>query len=579
MVEVRFDDLTAGPAESFRFTGHAGTIEASAPDAVPRALAALEEATAEGLWAAGYLAYEASPGLDPNLVVRSRPEDDTFGSMPVLWFALFVDWVEAQPIGGAPYRVSEWRPSVPRNEYERAVERIREYIRAGDTYQVNHTFRLRAGVSGDDRSFYADLLAAQRAAHCAYLDTGRYRVLSASPEMFFTVEGDRIVTRPMKGTAARGRFPEEDRERAHALVSSPKERAENAMIVDLLRNDLGRISEPASVHVTSMFDPERYETVWQLTSTIESALPPSTGPSRIFPALFPSGSVTGAPKIRSMEITAELEDSPRGVYTGAVGYLAPAGREGPRMFFNVAIRTVVLDTEAGIAEFGVGGGITHDSAAAREYEECVAKARVLVERRPDFELLESIRREDGHLLWLDRHLERLASSAVYFDFRCDLDAVRAALETVDGPNPAKVRLTLSRSGQITATATAVGSTEAVTLAVDDVPVDPSDVFLFHKATRRGVYEDAAARHPEAGDVILVNERGEITEATSSNVLVRVGADWFTPPAGCGLLPGIHRAVLLERSEISERVITRDELAGADEVALVNSVRLRRAGRL
>src|SRR3990170_142641 len=375
MVEARFDDLNARPSRSFRFAGHASTIEAYAPSAVPTALSALEEAVSHGLWAAGYVAYEAAPGLDPNLAVRERPAADPFAPMPLVWFGLFERRQDAAPLEPpeASYTVSRWQPSVPRREYEAEIERIRDYIRAGDTFQVNHTMRLRARFSGTDRAYYTALCLAQGGAHNAYLDTGRFRVLSASPELFFRLEDDRLTTRPMKGTARRGRWLAEDEEEAAALVSSPKGQAGNAMIVDLLRNDLGRISRPSSVRVTRLFDVERYETVWQLTSTVESELRPGLSVADVFAALFPSGSVTGAPKVRSMEITAELEHSPRGVYTGAIGYLAPPDAPGPRANFNVAIRTVVIDPESETVEYGVGGGITYDSSPALEYDECLTK--------------------------------------------------------------------------------------------------------------------------------------------------------------------------------------------------------------
>ncbi|MCJ7831861.1 MAG: aminodeoxychorismate synthase component I, partial [Actinobacteria bacterium] len=498
----------------------------------------------------------------------------------LLWFGLFEGWEEAPPISGGEYSVSDWSPSVSREDYMAAIERIRGYIRAGDTYQVNHTFRLRSRFEGDDRAFYSDLLQAQRAAHCAYLDMGRYRVLSASPEMFVSLQGNRLVTKPMKGTASRGRTLDEDRERTTALIASAKERAENAMIVDLLRNDMGRISEASSVHVTRLFETERYETVWQLTSTIESLLKAGTELPQLMGALFPSGSVTGAPKVRSMEITAELEDSPRGVYTGAVGWVAPAS-ERERMRFNVAIRTVVLDTATGTAEFGVGSGITHDSSAEREYEECVTKALVLTERRPHFQILEAILCEDGEVLWPEAHLDRMAASASYFDFRFDQNAALKAIDSVRSQEGAqKIRLMLSRDGAVTAISEPVGSRDPVDVVIDETgSVDQNDPFLFHKTTRREVYEEAARRHPEAGDVILTNQKGEVTEATSANVIALLDGRWVTPTLSCGLLPGVHRRMLIGSGDLHEAVLTPDDLRRADEVVLLSSVRMRRSARL
>jgi para-aminobenzoate synthetase/4-amino-4-deoxychorismate lyase len=378
----------------------------------------------------------------------------------------------------------------------------------------------------------------------------------------------------MKGTAPRGRWPAEDEAIAERLVASVKDRAENAMIVDLLRNDLGRVSRPGSVIWSEVFAAERYETVWQLTSTVSSELAPGAGLPEVFRALFPSGSVTGAPKVRSMEIIAGLEDSPRGVYCGAVGLLSPPDR-GPAARFNVAIRTVTVDAESGLAEYGVGGGITWDSRAGSEYEEAVAKARVLTDRRPGFELLETLLHEPGTgLRRLERHLERLRGSAGYFGYEYDERAVRAALEAESasaGNRPSRVRLLLNRTGRITiASMPLAAGREPAVLEIDDVPVDPEDALLFHKTSRRERYEAARARHPDADDVLLVNVRGEITESTIANVAALLGGRWITPALDAGLLPGTERAALLEEGTIEEGTLTPAELRVATELRLMNA---------
>ncbi|MEX0833365.1 MAG: aminodeoxychorismate synthase component I [Actinomycetota bacterium] len=583
MIEVRFDDLLATPPASLRFKGQAGTIEAYRPEAVADALAAAVDATSRGLWAAGYVAYEASPGLDPALAGRSRPPEDPFAGLPLVWFGLFEDRIEESvAVASGHYSVSEWEPSISRNDYETAVERIRDYIRDGDTYQINFTLRLRAEFSGDEQAFYSDLCAAQRAGQCAYIDTGRFRILSASPELFLEVDKGRVITRPMKGTASRGRTYAEDEATSRRLVDSPKERAENAMIVDLLRNDLGRVAEPGSVKVPKLFEAERYETLWQMTSTVGARLREGVDPTAAFRVLFPSGSVTGAPKVRSMQIAAELEDSPRGVYTGAIGFLAPAGAEGPDARFNVAIRTVVIDPETGAAEYGVGGGITYDSVAAREWEECLTKARVLGERRPEFELIETIRYSGGEFPLMARHLARMASSAAYFGFRFEKDEVAAALESsVADLDDARVRLALARDGELTVTTAPLPAANPppVRLAVDYEPVDSKDPFLFHKTTRRDLYEERAKRHPGADDVLLVNERREITESTIANVAVELDGKWFTPPADSGCLPGVYRQELIEEGRIEERILSVSNVLEADGLALMSAVRLWRKATL
>ena len=579
MIEARFDDLT-GTSPSFRLIEPVGVLEATRPDEVVPTIAAAEGAAARGLWVAGFVAYEAALGLDPALQVRSRTADDPFARLPLAWFAMFErreETVLPSPRDETTPDADAWQPSVDRARYDEAVARIREHIAAGDTYQVNHTLRLRSTVRGDERGLYRDLCFAQRGAHAAYLNAGRYRVLSASPELFFRIDGDRLTTRPMKGTAPRGRWLDEDEDIRRALTSSVKDRAENAMIVDLLRNDLGRISRTGSVEWSKVFEPERFETVWQLTSTISSTLGAGAGLVDVFRALFPCGSVTGAPKVRTMQLIAELEDSPRGVYCGAVGYLAPAAAGPPSASFNVPIRTVLVDAETGVAEYGVGGGITFDSSASGEFDETVAKARVLTARRPSFELLETMRRDPGEpIRRLRQHLDRLGDSATYFGFTLDVEAIRVALMAAGegSERPVRVRLRLARSGatDIAVTPSDLGAPEPVRLELDDVPVDPSDIFLFHKTTLRRRYEDARARHPDADDTLLVNTRGEITETSVANVAVELDGRWWTPPLDAGLLPGTERAALLAEGTIEERTVTVGEARAAEGLAVFSSSR-------
>ena len=581
MIEARFDDLLPGAERSFRLVEPVGVIEARRAGEVPDAIEAAEAAASRGLWAAGFVAYEAAPGLDPELAVRVRAPDDPFAEMPLAWFALFErreDVPPLEPARGEPPAAAEspWRPSVDRATYNAAIERIRELIAAGHTYQVNHTIRLRASIQGDPRGLYRDLSLAQRGGYAAYLDIGRHRVVSASPELFFRIDGDRIRTRPMKGTAPRGRWLAEDEEVAARLIDSAKDRAENAMIVDLLRNDLGRICRPGSVEVEQMFEAERYETVWQLTSTIEGELRPGTRLLETFRALFPSGSVTGAPKVRTMRIVADLEDSARGPYCGAIGYLAPPGSDEPRANFNVAIRTVVFDARTRVAEYGVGGGITHDSSAAAEYDEVVAKARVLREVRPAFELFETVPHVPAEgFRHLPEHLERMESSATYFGFRFDAEGAGAALKEAVAETPGRslIRLTLGRAGALATEVRALPpGGERVRVALDDAPVDPTDMWLFHKTTRRAPYDRRREKRPDVDDVILLNDRGEVTESTIANLAVELDGAWVTPPISSGLLPGTYRAVLLREGRLIERPVTVPELRTATGLALVSSAR-------
>lgn len=581
MIEVRFDDLSTG-GRSFRLVEPVGVLEARLPNEVRGAIEAADAAATRGLWVGGYVAYEAAPGLDPSLAVRSWAPDDPFSDLPLAWFAMFEGMEETTlpaPRDDAPsMEPGAWTPSIERDRFDRSVSSVRERILAGDTYQANFTLRLRSSVAGDERGLYRDLCFAQRGAYAAYLNAGRYRILSASPELFFALEDGRVETKPMKGTAPRGRWPAEDERMARELTASAKDRAENAMILDLLRNDLGRIARSGSVTWADAFEAERFETVWQLTSAVSAELGPSVDLAGVFGALFPSGSVTGAPKVRTMELLAGLEDSPRGVYCGAVGYLSPHGSDRPRARFNVAIRTVMLDAQTGLAEYGVGGGITWDSRPANEYDEVVAKARVLTWRRPRFDLVETLLHEPGAgYRHLEAHLDRLRGSAGYFGFRYDDGAVRASLAnaaTDASHGPSRVRLLLSRDGGTTSGAVPLSPPSArVMLAIDEAhPVDPSDVMLFHKTTHRTRYDDARARHPDADDVILVNTRGDATEATIANLAVRLDGRWFTPPLDAGLLPGVERAALLAEGRLAERTMSIPDLRAADDLAVLSSVR-------
>ena len=579
MIEARFDDLTR-TEPSFRLVEAVGVVEATRPDEVAATIEAADAGARRGLWVAGFVSYEASPGLDGAIAVRSRPPGDPFERLPLAWFAMFEgreETVLPEPADGPAPDPGAWRPSVDRAGYDRAIARIRRHIEAGETYQVNHTMRLRSRIQGDARGLYRDLCYAQRGAFNAYLDTGRHRVLSASPELFFRIDGDGVVCRPMKGTAPRGRWPAEDEVVRRRLAGSVKDRAENAMIVDLLRNDLARVARTGPVRWEDVFEVERFETVWQLTSTVAADLMPATDLVDVFRALFPCGSVTGAPKVATTAIIAGLEDSPRGVYCGAVGYLAPSGL-GPRARFNVPIRTVVQEAQTGVAEYGVGGGITWDSSAQSEYDEIVTKARVLVTRRPRFDLLETFAHVPGTgFRRLREHLDRLRGSAAYFGYAYEEEAVLLALGSEAARFPdrtARIRLLLDRNGRLQVGGLPlVTAREPITLELaTEHPVDPADVMRFHKTSLRAPYDEARSRHHDADDVVLVNTRGSITETTTANVAVLLDGIWSTPPLDDGLLPGTERAALLAAGTLTERSISTDDLVGAQAFAVFNSVR-------
>lgn len=550
-----------------RFADPVDIVSVSAlPDVVPT-LGALEaRVNADGLYAAGFISYDAAPAFDRALASRCDAET------PLLWFGLFrapaVIEVPATIRDAAPLG---WAPSISRPGFDAAIARIKTHIADGDTYQVNYTFRLRATLDQSPWELFCELVQAQPTAHAAFIDTGRHAICSVSPELFFDLDGHTLTCRPMKGTARRGRFPDEDTARGEWLRTSEKNRAENVMIVDMIRNDIGRVADVGSVGVTDLFQVERYPTVWQMTSTVTGQTDASV--ADIIAALFPCASITGAPKARTTEIIAALETTPRGLYTGAIGVIAPHRRA----HFSVAIRTVTIDTATHTAEYGVGGGVTWESEAGDEYDECLAKARVLTERRPPFQLLETMRwsPDDGYVL-LDQHLARLAASAHYFDVPFNEPYARerlshSAAACDDGSRI--VRLLVDGNGATRCeSAPLVAIREPVRLMLAPSPIDTSDIFLFHKTTHRALYDRARLACPGADDVVLWNAQGEITETCIANIVVNLDGTLYTPPISCGLLPGTYRAVLLARGDVRERVITREDLARSREIYVVNSVR-------
>ncbi|HUS93770.1 MAG TPA: aminodeoxychorismate synthase component I [Patescibacteria group bacterium] len=539
---------------------------------VPEQLAAIERMVNEqGLFAAGFISYEASPAFDSALVVR-KPSD-----IPLVWFGLYDCPIEIPaPTASGTYNLGGWKPSVTKAQYDQAFYQIKDLIAAGRTYQVNHTLRLRARFSGSAWALFQDLVHAQESDYAAYLDLGSVVICSASPELFFELEGTRLTARPMKGTAPRGRTLIEDNQLADWLYHSEKNRAENVMIVDMIRNDIGRVSDIGSVSVPRLFDIERYPTLLQMTSTVVGRSAASI--ADIMAALFPCASITGAPKVSTMQNIAALESDPRGIYTGCIGYIAP----GRRAQFNVAIRTVMIDRRRATAEYGVGGGIVWGSEVEGEYEECQTKARILTERRPKFKLLESIlwTPEDGYYL-LDEHLIRLGDSAEFFGYFIDQGQVRRKLNRYShslANEPQKVRLLLSRDGALHLEAqTVAGSSLAevglpAKVALATMPVDESDVFLYHKTTQRIVYDRARERQPGYDEILLWNRQGEITETTTANVVFRMQDEFVTPPITSGLLGGTFRADLLAKKVVREGVVTIEDLELVEEIHLINSVR-------
>jgi para-aminobenzoate synthetase/4-amino-4-deoxychorismate lyase len=613
------DDASPFGESWLAYTSPRETIEARRLDQVLPLLSRVDQATRAGLQAAGFLCYEAAPAFDPSFVT-SPP-----GTLPLAWFGIYDRWTRLPRLPSwsaevpGPHEATtgevafpDWSPSESDAEHRAAVERIRAFIAAGDVYQVNHTHRLRTRLGEPPWSLFRRLVSAQGGRCAAWVALEEHLICSASPELFFLLAGEEIESRPMKGTAPRGRSSQEDQLLGTRLTASAKDRAENLMITDMVRNDLGRIAETGSVRVDALWELERYETVWQLTSTVRAR---TRAPLvEIFRGLFPGASITGAPKIRAMEIIAGLEREARGVYTGCIGRVGP----GSAARFNIAIRTAVVERGSGRAEYGTGGGIVWDSEPDRERQECRHKARLLsAPPRPEFRLFETLRWSPaGELFLRERHLDRLAASAGYFGFRFDRVAAGAALEreaaglgdrpgdasmaiavprghAVDGPaarrhaqpgpatpEPAapepllwRIRLFLDRDGALATDATPLAPAHRVwTVALAVEPVDERDPFLFHKTTHREPYDRPRRDQPGMDDVLLWNRRGEITESTRANLAVRLDGVWVTPALDCGLLPGTLRQALLARNRLREAIVRVEDLARAERLVLFNSLR-------
>lgn len=572
------------------FTGPTRVIEAHTPAEIDALFPAIEDAIALGHSAAGFFAYESGQSFEPTAGQRAPRQGDLLAWFGIYERCLCFDHHTGSFVGSAlhdlPYPPeAEPSPSpslsvgLDQPLYSARIARIHEWIRAGDVYQLNFTFPLRSEIAEKPAALYARLHAAQPVEYGGFLHCrpGGF-ILSFSPELFFRIRNDGtgrfITTRPMKGTARRGRTTTEDREIATWLANDQKNRAENVMIVDLIRNDLGRICNFGSVQVENLFEVERLPTLWQMTSTIGGELRPEVRCKDVFRALFPCGSVTGAPKIRAMQLLAQIEDEPRGVYTGAIGFFS---RE--ESVFNVAIRTLELEDSRGT--MGIGSGIVTDSDAAEEFRECRLKAEFLTGSAEPFSLIETMLWKGDYPL-LDLHLDRLDDSSDYFGFSCDRTAVKAALleaaEKFFGSLPRKVRLLLNADGTVRIesdplAASPVGILNPVCLAAERT--DPEDRFLFHKTTRRALYNQAFARASAAGfvDVLFVNTHGQVTEGAISNVLIEKEGLWYTPPIECGVLPGVYRRHLMKsRPEIREKILALDDLKSADAVYICNAVR-------
>lgn len=554
-----------------QFDGHCATHSACEASQVQGVLETVQaEVDQHGRMAAGFLSYEAAPAFDEALEVKR------LDGFPLIWFGLFENARSIHlpsPDPNQPDWGAGWQPDVTKHQYVAALASIKELIASGDTYQVNYTMRQKRSFDLDPWQLFLHLSHSRQARFGAYLETDEFAVCSASPELFFLLNEGQLEARPMKGTAPRGVTLADDNAQAEWLHHSVKNRAENIMIVDMVRNDMGRIARTGSVHVAALYDVEKYSTLWQMTSTVKAEA--DTNAALILPALFPCASITGAPKPRTMQIIAQLEKSPRRIYTGSIGYIAP----GNKAQFNVAIRTVLVDKRNRTAEYGVGGGIVWDSQTENEYEECEVKTRVLSQKRPEFELLETIlwSPEEWFFL-LPYHLQRMEDSAAYFEFDFNKTTVTKALEDRAADleaKPHRVRLLLNRSGQARTEAYPLAGADKnppVRLRLAGNPVNSGDPFLYHKTTHRKVYDNAKAQVEDCDDVLLWNQGREVTETTIANLLVEKDGQLFTPAVTCGLLAGTYRQWMMDQLLVKARRISIEELKQADKLYVINSVR-------
>ena len=579
---ARFDPSNK---HSYLFLKPRSILSAQIPDQIPKLFFDIDEALVHGYYVAGYFSYECGSQFEPSIGAAMAQDS------PLAWFGVYenphiFDHELGRFAGSVPAQSAEDVSDedldlvsdpvglgITQSEYRERILKIKDYISAGDTYQVNFTDEVSFRAAGRPDAIYRSLLRRQPVSYAALMNVSGQHILSLSPELFFKAENGVITTRPMKGTMPRGLDASEDRQNALRLQGDEKNRSEHVMIVDLLRNDLGRICTMGSIRVEDLFAVEKYKTLLQMTSTVSGTLRSGLSHYEIFRSVFPGGSITGAPKIRTMQIIHELERRPRGVYTGAIGFFSPGGRS----VFNIAIRTLVLSN--GEARMGVGGGIVADSDPDEEYQECLLKAAFLTRPRENFKLIETMLWDDGIGL-LDFHLDRLESSAGYFDFAFDRQQILDRLNSVSTEFAAgrryRIRLLLGADGE-PAIASSVMANEQFSgeITLSPIPTCSTDRFLRHKTTRREFYDQqyAEARANGFDEVIFTNEKGELTEGAISNIFIEQDGRMLTPPLSCGVLPGIFRRHLLDSyATAREKILTADDLNAATTIYLCNSVR-------
>ena len=562
---------------SFLFKDFSEVFIFNYKDDVDKFFEKAESCLGKNQWLCGFFSYEFGYCLEPALYYLKEKNN-----FPLAWLACCkepVKIINCHPIpvcadrkSKKSFRIKNIKPNISYRQYATTIRKIKTYLGNGTNYQTNFTFKIKFSFSGDVLNFYAALRAAQPTSYMALINTGECFIISLSPELFFRQDGNKITTKPMKGTIGRGNTLSEDKINESKLTADKKIMAENLMIVDLLRNDLGRVSK--KVWVPEIFCAEKYRTLYQMTSTISAKLKNDTGIREIFSSLFPSGSVTGAPKIKTMEIIKELEKEPRNIYTGAIGYISPA----QKACFNVAIRTIVLSEDKG--EMGIGGGIVYDSSAKKEYTEAMLKAKFLTQGLDGFSLIETILwAEKGYFL-NDLHLNRLKKSCEYFSIKLNFDKLKKELNILAKKLKAKggrfkIRILANLEGNFMIENSPLGELGfPVKVKISRKKINPQDIFLYHKTTKRKFYEEEREKAKNAGcfEAIFFNKYGELTEGSISNVFVPKNGMLYTPPVKCGLLNGVLRQHLLRTDKAKEKTLYLRDILAADAIYIGNSVR-------
>ncbi len=589
MTTILIDSNRNAYNKAFLFEKPDEIIETGNPEDIENTILRLSHAVECGKYAAGFFSYELGYLMEPRLAERLPKQRHT----PLLWFAIYdkaeqLDQKEVYnflnnriPDTKDHTGISNIQLSETRESYWNIFNQAQEYIASGDIYQLNLTFNAHFSFSGNPYKLYADLKQKQKMQHGAIIDHDHFKILSASPELFLTIDGQSASSGPMKGTAKRGTTLEHDLEIKQQLYLDEKSRAENLMILDLMRNDLGRISKIGSVNVSDLYAIETYPTLHQMVSWVNSKLEENITLSDWLKALHPPGSITGAPKVRAMEIINDLETEERGAYTGAIGMICPADRHQKQTYFNVGIRTLTLWPD-GTGQMGIGSGVVSDSNADDEYDECILKMKFLTDPVQEFDLIETFAYtpEEGYLYYT-HHLQRLQKSAEYFNFSFNKEAIEKALANKAAELKSgcyRVRMLLSENGALSITETPVDAPNpegTMSFVISDKKMDRNNIYLYHKTTNRDFYDNEHAQQTKihnCDEIIFTNEEGELTEGSRTNIFVEQNGILYTPAIQSGLLPGTLRADLLDTGKAREKILTIEDLKTADNIYIGNSVR-------